>query len=61
MIHAWAPNTSVAFTQTFFWFDGRGYYDEQRTGRSLADYRLTPWATLDTTRFAREYYALNYS
>jgi len=59
LIHAWAPNASVAFTQTFFWFDGRGYYDEQRTGRSLADYRLTPWATLDTTRFAREYYALN--
>ena len=59
LIHAWAPHDGVAFTQTFFWFDGRGYYDEQRTGRSLADYRLSPWATIDTTRFAREYYALN--
>ncbi len=59
LIHAWAPHDGVAFTQTFFWFDGRGYYDEQRTGRSLVDYRLSPWATLDTTRFAREYYALN--
>jgi len=59
LIHAWAPREGVAFTQTLFWFDGRGYYDEQRDGRSLADYRLSPWATLDTTRFAREYYALN--
>ncbi len=59
LIHAWAPREGVAFTQTLFWFDGRGYYDEQRDGRSLTDYRLSPWATLDTTRFARDYYALN--
>lgn len=59
LIHAWAPRTGLTFTQTLFWFDGRGYYDEARTGNSLADYRLSPWATLDTTRFAREYYARN--
>ncbi len=59
LIHAWAPREGLALTQTFFWFDGRGYYDEQRAGRSLAEYRLSPWATLDTTRFARDYYARN--
>lgn len=59
LIHAWKPREGMALTQTFFWFDGRGHYDEQRFGRSLADYRLAPWATLDTTRFAREHYARN--
>ena len=58
-LHTWAPNPSLTVSQTFFWFDGRGYYDERRLGQSLADYRLSPWLTVDTTLYAREYYALD--
>jgi len=57
LIHAWAPSDRLALTQTLFWFDGRGYYDEQRFGRSLADYRIAPWATTDSTLAPRDYYA----
>lgn len=56
LTHTWTPVASFAFTQTLFWFDGRGYYDEQRLGRSLADYRLAPWATSDSTLLPRDYY-----
>src|SRR5205085_12081576 len=56
LIHSWAVSPALAFTQTLFWFDGKGYYDEQRFGRSLADYRLAPWATTDTTLYARSNY-----
>ncbi len=48
---------AVTLSQTLFWFDGRGYYDEQRLGDSLADYRFAPWTTSDTTLFAHDYYA----
>jgi iron complex outermembrane recepter protein len=57
LIHTWAPSPSLALTQTFFYFDGRGYYDEQRFGRDLAEFRLNPWQTNDSTLYARDYYA----
>ncbi|MBI5709196.1 MAG: TonB-dependent receptor [Candidatus Eisenbacteria bacterium] len=57
LIHSWAPSERLTLTQTLFWFDGKGYYDEQRFGRSLASYRLSPWWTTDSTLFARDYYA----
>ena len=57
LIHTWAPRTGLALTQTLFWFNGEGYYDEQRFGRDLLDYRLSPWATVDSTLFPRDYYA----
>jgi iron complex outermembrane receptor protein len=57
LIHAWAPSDRLRLTQTMFWFDGRGSYDEQRFGRSLADFRLSPWATSDSTLLPRDYYA----
>ena len=56
LTHTWAPSAAFALTQTLFWFDGRGYYDEQRLGRSLADYRLAPWPTADSTLLPRDYY-----
>jgi iron complex outermembrane recepter protein len=59
IIHSWAPSPAVALTQTLFWFDGRGYYDEQRFGLALTDYRLSPIATTDSTLAPRDYYAQN--
>jgi iron complex outermembrane receptor protein len=59
LLHTWAPNAALTLSQTLFWFDGRGYYDEQRAGASLADYRLGSWATSDTTLVPHEYYALD--
>jgi iron complex outermembrane receptor protein len=56
-IHTWAPRTGLTLSQTLFWFDGKGYYDEQRLGRSLAQYRLDPWWTSDSTLLPRDYYA----
>ncbi len=56
LIHAWAPSTALTLTQTAFWFDGRGYFDERRTDRALADYRLPGIATTDTTLLPRSYY-----
>jgi len=55
-IHTWALNPKAALTQTVFYFDGEGYFDEQRFGRELAEFRLTPWATTDSTLFPRDYY-----
>lgn len=57
LIHAWRPSARANLTQTFFWFDGRGYYDERRLGRALADYRLPSWTTTDSTLLPRDYYA----
>ena len=56
LIHSWAPGARWAFTQTLFWSDGKGYYDEQRFGRSLSDYRLSPWFTADTLAHPGDYY-----
>jgi len=56
-IHAWAPTPELTLTGTWFWFDGRGYYDEQRFGHTLADYRLPAVATFDTLLYPRGYYA----
>ena len=59
LIHTWTPSDRLAFTQTLFYFDGSGYYDEQRFGQSLSDYRLAPWATSDSTLVSRDHYAQN--
>jgi iron complex outermembrane receptor protein len=56
-IHVWAPAPALTLTGTWFWFDGRGHYDEQRFGRALADYRLASIATSDTLLYPRGYYA----
>ena len=56
LIHTWALNPKAALTQTLFYFDGEGFYDEQRFGRDLAEFRLTPWATTDSTLYPRSYY-----
>jgi iron complex outermembrane receptor protein len=56
LIHDWAVRPGVGLTQTLFWFDGKGYYDERRLARSLADFRLAPWATADSALAPREYY-----
>jgi iron complex outermembrane receptor protein len=54
LIHSWSPRPGLAFTQTLFYFDGEGYYDERRTLQSLSDYRLSPWATSDPTLFGAD-------
>lgn len=56
-IHTWAPRAGLTVSQTLFWFEGRGYYDEQRPGSSLAQYRLGSWWTADSTLAPRGYYA----
>jgi iron complex outermembrane receptor protein len=56
LIHSWSPHASLTLTQTLFYFDGRGYYDERRLGRSLADFRLASWATDDTLMLPHDYY-----
>ena len=55
LIHSWAPRSGLTFSQTLFWFDGQGYYDERRRAESLAAYRLQPWSTADES-LAPEYY-----
>jgi iron complex outermembrane receptor protein len=57
VIHSWAPSERTTFSQTLFYFNGDGFYDEQRFGQNLGDYRLAPWATVDSTLFPRSYYA----
>lgn len=66
IVHSWSPGPRLAFSQTLFWFDGQGYYDERPATHSplaglslssLADYRLSPWATTDSTLLPREFYA----
>ena len=56
-IHTWAPRAGLTVSQTCFWFDGAGYYDEQRLGRDLEQYRLGAWWTADSTLVPRGYYA----
>jgi len=56
LIHTWAPRARLTVSQTLFWFDGKGYYDEQRAGVALADYRLASWSTADSTLLPRDYY-----
>ncbi len=51
LIHTWSPRANLTASQTLFWFDGRGYYDERRVGDALAGYRLAPWSTPDATLF----------
>ncbi len=57
LIHTWTPAADLALTQTLFWYDGSGYYDEQRFGRALAGFRLPEWQTTDSTLYPRDYYA----
>ena len=57
LVHTWAPSTALTLTQTAFWFDGRGYFDERRVNRALSDYRLPAIATTDTTLMPRDHYA----
>jgi iron complex outermembrane recepter protein len=59
LLHTWSPSAAVTLSQTLFWFDGNGYYDEKRDGVTLADYRFSPWATADTTLYPHDYYALD--
>lgn len=47
LAHSWTPRRGLMFSQTLFWFDGKGYYDERRLADSLAAYRLQPWSTAD--------------
>ena len=54
LIHTWSPRAGLTASQTVFYFDGRGYYDERRLNDALADYRLTPWATPDATLFGAD-------
>jgi len=49
IVHSWSPRSGLALTQTLFWFDGRGYYDEGRFD-ALGAYRLSPWPA-DTTLY----------
>ena len=56
LIHGWSPRAGLTFSQTLFYFDGRGYYDEQRLAQNLADYRLAPWKITDSTLAPRDYY-----
>jgi len=59
LIHHWVPGERLALSQTLFWFDGKGFYDERRLGESLAGYRLASWLTADSTLADRTYYAQN--
>jgi iron complex outermembrane receptor protein len=54
LLNSWTPKDGIAVSQTLFWFDGEGYYDEQRLD-SLGGYRLTPWAA-DTTQYPDLYF-----
>jgi iron complex outermembrane receptor protein len=56
LVHTWAPTDRVSVTHTLFWFDGKGYYDEQRFDEPLANYRLAPWKTLDPNLAPPNYY-----
>lgn len=57
LIHTWTPTDRLALTQTLFWFDGKGFYDELRAGEPLAAYRLGPLVTTDSTLAPPDYYA----
>ena len=57
LIHDWAANPALTVSQTLYWFDGRGYYDEKRDGVPLSDYRLPGIPTTDTLLYPRDHYA----
>jgi iron complex outermembrane receptor protein len=57
LLHTWAPSAALTLSQTLFWFDGTGYYDERRTAQDLAGYRLPQWATYDSTQYDTSFYA----
>lgn len=59
LIHSWAPRDAITITQTLFYYEGKGYYDERRLGRPLSEYRLSPWATADSALAPRDYYLQN--
>ena len=59
LLHNWAPNDRLTLSQTLFWFDGKGFYEERRLGEALGSYRLSPWLTADSTLADRTYYAQN--
>ncbi len=54
LVHSWSPREGLTLSQTLFYFDGKGYYDEQRFDVPIADYRLSPWATYDPTLFGAD-------
>src|SRR5262249_14290092 len=57
LVHSYAASEALTLTQTLFWFDGRGYYDERRDDHALSDYRLPGIPTTDTTLYPRDHYA----
>ena len=59
IVHSWSPRRALTLTQTLFWFDGRGYYDEERKGEALSSYRLDTLFTADSTRLPRGDYLQN--
>ncbi|HEY6865623.1 MAG TPA: TonB-dependent receptor, partial [Candidatus Eisenbacteria bacterium] len=54
LIHTWAIHPGLSLSHTLFYFDGKGYYDEGRTGDSLSAYRIAPWTTTDPTLFGAD-------
>jgi iron complex outermembrane receptor protein len=56
IVHSWSPRRGVALTQTLFWFDGRGYYDEERKGEPLSGYGLDTLYTTDGSLLPPGYY-----
>jgi iron complex outermembrane receptor protein len=54
LVHSWSPREGMMVSQTLFYFDGEGYYDERRILQSLAAYRLSPWTTSDPTLFGAD-------
>jgi len=56
LVHSWAPSQAFTLSQTLFWFDGRGFFDERRLDVPLSDYRLSGIATTDTSLYPRDHY-----
>jgi len=56
IVHSWSPHAGLALTQTLFWFDGRGYYDEERKGEPLSGYGLDTLYTTDGSLLPPGYY-----
>jgi iron complex outermembrane recepter protein len=54
LIHSCLPRQNVMLSQTLFYFDGEGHYDERRRVESLAGYRLSPWTTSDPALFGAD-------
>ena len=56
LLHSWSPAPTIAASQTLFYFDGKGYYDERRFGEPLSAYRLDTLYTADGGRLPPDYY-----